>query len=64
MNTTNECGRSTQWQEMYGLFDWAEVIGLVERAREDAVIEVRASLARVDRSGVALYHVFVTQDRH
>jgi hypothetical protein len=53
-------GRSKDWKELPGVFDWAEVVDLVQRCTAAGKRMVRASLVRIDRSGIAFYRVFTS----
>jgi hypothetical protein len=52
--------RSKDWTELPGVFDWAGVVDLVQRCAAAGKRVVRASLVRIDRSGVAFYRVFTS----
>ena len=62
MRAATESPNAKRWVPLPGLFEWTDVIGLVDRTVPAAKRDVRASLAQIDRSGLAFYRVFVLTD--
>jgi hypothetical protein len=64
VDTTGGGGRVECCKELPGVFDSAGVVDLVRCCAEDGTRVVRASLVRIERSGVALYRVFMSENRY